>query len=181
MIRPRTREEIEDARRGLSSIAAWNDRHDVVGLSPGNWISPIDFTPIGWINKGRKAVKAAKVGYRLGRRGLTTFGRAAYREARRHAAGAGTSLIGKGARRYVSLQQSSGSSSRAYQQNGSPGGTSSLSEKAAAYGGLAYLGYKYATEDMYKLPLSSRKCRPGFVKKKIGGKWMCVRKHSRKK
>ena len=76
---------------------------------------------------------------------------------------------------------SSGSSSRAYQQNGYPGGTSSLAEKVAAYGGLAYLGYKYATEDMYKLPLSSRKCRPGFVKKKIGGNWMCVRKHSRKK
>lgn len=77
--------------------------------------------------------------------------------------------------------KSSGSSSRAYQQNGSPGGTSSLSEKAVAYGGLAYLGYKYATEDMYKLPLSSRRCRPGFVKKKIGGNWMCVRRHTRKR
>ncbi len=82
---------------------------------------------------------------------------------------------------FTANYKSSGSSSRAYQQNGSPGDTSSLAEKAVAYGGLAYLGYKYATEDMYKLPLSSRKCRPGFVKKKIGGKWMCVRKHSRKK
>lgn len=71
--------------------------------------------------------------------------------------------------------KSSGSSSRAYQQNGSPGGTPSLAEKALAYGGLAYLGYKYATEDMYKLTPSMDGCRPGFVKKKIGGNWMCVR------
>ncbi len=170
MIRPRTREEIEDARRGLTSLASWNDRHDVIGLSPDHWISPIDFSPIGWINKGRKAVKAARVGYRLGKRGLSTFGRAAYREARQHAAGAGMSLIGKGARRYVSTKQSSGSSSRAYQQNGSPGGTRTSKKKSYSLDGLglSWRQFERIAKGTYN------PCVEGYTPRKVRGKWMCV-------
>jgi len=160
----------------VDDLDEWNDRHDFIGLSPSNWVSPIDFTPIGWINKGRKAVKAARVGYRLGKRGLTTFGRAAYKESRRHAASAGGSLIGKGARRFTSTQQSSGSSSRAYQQNGSPGGTSKRSMLEPEWV-KQRTGSKRWPGPQTEVP----RCPPGYDLKKVKGRLMCVRRRTRKK
>ena len=157
----------------LNDLSEWNDRHDVVGLTPDHWISPIDFTPFGWINKGAKALLAARTGYRLGKRGLTTFGKAAYKEARRHAASAGSSLLGKGARKYRGSIQSSSSSLSSYQQNGGGGDTPSP-EKALASGFLGNQSYKQATERSYPKHQAMR-CRPGFVEKRVNGKLMCVR------
>lgn len=38
-----------------------NDKHDVIGLSPNNWISPIDFVPyVNVANKGRRVYKTTK-------------------------------------------------------------------------------------------------------------------------
>jgi len=153
----------------LRDLEEWNDRHDVVGLTPGNWVSPIDFTPIGWINKGRKAYKAAKTGYKLGRRGLTTFGKAAYKESKRHSISAAGSLVTKAMQRY----ESSGSSSRAYQQNGSPGGTSSKK------------GPRDSKPDTFPARKFSRMgkhhCPDGYDLKKVKGRWMCVRSSTRKR
>jgi len=145
----------------LRDLEEWNDRHDVVGLSPGNWVSPIDFTPIGWINKGRKAYKAAKTGYKLGRRGLTIFGKAAYKESKRHSISAAGSLATKAMQRY----ESSGSSSGAYQQNGSPGDTKRkiilrAGIEAAHLGFRAVAGRGKSTKEW----TTSRKgyCPPGY-------------------
>jgi len=172
------REFIDYFEDKVADLDEWNDRHDFIGLSPRNWVSPIDFTPIGWINKGRKAVKAARVGYRLGKRGLSNFGRAAYRESRRHAASAGGSLIGKGARRSTSTQQSSGSSSRAYQQNGSPGGTRPSKKSGSGVG--AYRPWHGDGTNGWKSGHRGP-CRSGFKLQKVKGNWMCVRSSTRKK
>ena len=155
-------------------LQEWNDKHGVVGLTPDHWISPIDFTPLGWINKGAKALRAARTGYRLGKRGFTNFGKAAYKEAAKRAASAGFGLATKRVGTSGSYQ-SSASSSSSYQQNGGAVDTPSLAEHALAYGYLGYQAFKMATEKSYpKHPASP--CRPGFVEKRVNGKIMCVRR-----
>lgn len=38
-----------------------NDKYDLVGLSPNNWVSPIDFVPyVNVANKGRRVYKTSK-------------------------------------------------------------------------------------------------------------------------
>ena len=44
----------------------FNKKHRVAGLSPNNWISPIDFVPgVNVVNKGRRGYKIGKTGYRV--------------------------------------------------------------------------------------------------------------------
>lgn len=83
-------------RRGFGRVKNTNDEYDIVGLSPNNLISPIDFTPAGWVSKGYKAGKYARTGYQLGRRGMSTYGRTAYRSGAKKAGDAASSLSAKG-------------------------------------------------------------------------------------
>ena len=73
--------------------------------------------------------------------------------------------------------KSSGSSSRAYQQNGSPGGTRPSKKK----------GPRDSKPDMFPVGKSwnvehaRHMCPDGYDLKKIKGKWMCVRSSTRKR
>ncbi len=68
--------------------------------------------------------------------------------------------------------KSSGSSSRAYQQNGSPGGTSSKKGPAS---------YDIPQEGYRKRSGTRGPCESGYVLKKVKGRWMCVRRRTRKR
>lgn len=71
-----------------SRVGKWNRKHGVVGLHYDNWVSPADFTPVGWISKGRKAYKAGKTGYKLSKKGFSGYGGKAYKNAAKHGASA---------------------------------------------------------------------------------------------
>lgn len=62
-------------REGASDLRDWNDKYDVIGLTPNHWISPIDFTPVGWIGKGYKGGKMIYNGAKLVKMGLSGFGK----------------------------------------------------------------------------------------------------------
>ena len=53
-------------QRGYRQTRDFNERHDVIGLTPDHWISPIDFIPpLAMYNKGRRAYKLSKRAVRL--------------------------------------------------------------------------------------------------------------------
>lgn len=85
----------KSAKKFGKKFQKWNRKHDVIGLSPDNWVSPIDFTPIGWINKGRRAYKATKTGYKLGKKGFSNYGRKSYKAGRKYAGQSGKTLFNK--------------------------------------------------------------------------------------
>lgn len=68
--------------------------------------------------------------------------------------------------------KSSGSSSRAYQQNGSPGDTSKKSRSRVG-------AYRPWHDSSTGLP--AQPCRPGYDLKKVKGNWMCVLRRTRKR
>ncbi len=64
--------------------------------------------------------------------------------------------------------KSSGSSSRAYQQNGSPGGTRPSKKKGPDSYDIPQEGYR-------KVSGSRGPCEFGYKLRKVRGRWMCVR------
>jgi len=71
------REEFRRAKQGARIVYDWNNRNDVVGLTPDHWISPIDFTPVGAIGKAYKGGKMVWTGAKLVSMGFSGYGRAA--------------------------------------------------------------------------------------------------------
>jgi len=71
------REEFRRAKQGARIVYDWNNRNDVVGLTPDHWISPIDFTPVGAIGKAYKGGRMVWTGAKLVSMGFSGFGRAA--------------------------------------------------------------------------------------------------------
>ena len=74
--------------------------------------------------------------------------------------------------------KSSGSSSRAYQQNGSPGGTRPSKKSGSGVG--AYRPWHGDGTNGWKSGHRGP-CRSGFKLQKVKGNWMCVRSSTRKK
>lgn len=95
----------------------FNRRNKIVGLHYDNLVSPVDFTPAGWINKGRKGYKYGKAGYQLTKRGMSGYGRTAYKSASLKFADATGSLVSKSRDRYNSKKKPSRRSSSPNRRN----------------------------------------------------------------
>lgn len=53
-------------KRGYKRTTSWNRRNKVVGLSPENWVSPVDFVPyVNVANKTYRVGKYSRKGYKL--------------------------------------------------------------------------------------------------------------------
>ncbi len=72
------------------------------------------------------------------------------------------------------IYKSSGSSSRAYQQNGSPGGIRPSKKKGPVSYDIPQEGYR-------KRSGTRGPCESGYVLQKVKGRWMCVRSSTRKR
>ena len=92
-------------KRGYNS--KFNKKHKVVGLTPDYWVSPFDFTPVGWVSKTNKAYKAGKTGYKLSKKGFSGYGGKAYKNAAKHGASAAASLGNKAGGKFNSKKKSS--------------------------------------------------------------------------
>ena len=103
------RTKINSYKHGGREAYDWNERHDVIGITPDHWVSPVDFTPVGWVNKVGKGYRAAKTAKKLKKAKLTNYGRKAKKSSKRSYKKARHAIYKKGITRYVKRKSRSGS------------------------------------------------------------------------
>lgn len=166
------REVIESS----NTIMDWNDKYDVVGLTPNHWISPLDLTPVGWIGKAYKGGKMIYTGAKLARMGLSGFGKISMRAGadKIFKAVTGKIITKGGAKGIEQLSTDRNSSARTASRNSR---NQDQKRKSPSVGSKSYQPTKKTGGGNMYTPKVEGRCRKGFYYDKR--RKMCIRRKKR--